>query len=216
MRARIPSWTVFGAACLALFALFLTLRAFLSGGAEVAAADLNGLHGRGELKLARHVFAPPPKLPDPPPGHLTQLQRIRLALAPEISAHKVDATQTTTKIKITVGDLVPFASGQATVKPQFRPIAKRIAEVLEKEPGAISIIGHTDNVKLQATSRFSSNWQLSMERAKAVANVLRPDLSDPSRIEVDGKADEAPIASNKTAEGRALNRRVEIMLARSD
>lgn len=216
MRVQIPLWTVFGATSLALFALFITLRALLSGGAEAAAADLNGLNGRGELKLARHVFAPPPKLPDPPPGQLTQLQRIRLALAPEISAHKVDASQTTTKIKITVGDLVPFASGQATIKPQFRPIAKRIAEVLEKEPGAISIIGHTDNIKLQATSRFSSNWQLSIERAKAVAAVLRPDLSDPSRIEVDGRADEEPVASNDTAQGRALNRRVEVMLARSD
>jgi type VI secretion system protein ImpK len=216
MRVRVPLWTVFGAAGLVLFALFITLRALLSGGAEVAAADLNGLHARGELKLARHVFAPPPKPPAPPSGKLTQLQRIRLALAPEIAAGKVDAAQTTTKIRIIVGDLVPFASGQATLKSQFLPIAKRIAEVLEKEPGAISVIGHTDNVKLQRTSPFASNWQLSVERAKAVANVLRPGLSDPGRIEIDGKADYEPVASNDTAQGRAQNRRVEIMLARSD
>lgn len=215
-RVRVPLWTVFGAAGLVLFAFFLTLRALLSGGAEVAAAELNGLHPRGELKLARHVFAPPPQPPAPPPGHLTQLQRIRLALAPEIAAGKVDAAQTTTKIRIIVGDLVPFASGQATLKSQFLPIAKRIAEVLEKEPGAISVIGHTDNVKLQRTSPFASNWQLSVERAKAVAKVLRPGLSDPGRIEIDGKADYEPVASNDTAEGRAQNRRVEVMLARSD
>jgi type VI secretion system protein ImpK len=144
------------------------------------------------------------------------LQRIRLALAPEIAAGKVDAAQTTTKIRIIVGDLVPFASGQATLKSQFLPIAKRIAEVLEKEPGAISVIGHTDNVKLQRTSPFASNWQLSVERAKAVANVLRPRLSDSIRIEIDGKADYEPVASNDTVQGRAQNRRVEIMLARSD
>jgi type VI secretion system protein ImpK len=216
MGARVPLWTVFGVAGLALFGFFLTLRALLSGGAEVAAADLNGLHSRGELKLVRHVFAPPPTPPAPPPDKLTQLQRIRLALAPEIAAGKVDAVQTTTKIKIIVGDLVPFASGQATLKSQFLPIAKRIAAVLEKEPGAISVIGHTDNVKLQRTSPFASNWQLSMERAKAVANVLRPGLSDAGRIEIDGKADYEPVASNDTAQGRAQNRRVEVMLARSD
>ena len=88
--------------------------------------------------------------------------------------------------------------------------------MLEKEPGAISVIGHTDNIKLQSTSQFSSNWQLSVERAKAVAKVLRPGLSDPSRVEVDGKADYEPVASNDTVQGRAQNRRVEIMLARGD
>jgi type VI secretion system protein ImpK len=213
---RVPFWTVLGAAALGLFALFITLRALLSGGADLAAADLNALNGHGELKLVRHMFAPPPKPPEPPPGRLTQLQRIRLALAPEIAAKKVDATQTATKIKIIVGDLVLFASGEANVKPQFQPIAKRIAETLEKEPGAISVTGHTDNVKLQPASPFASNWNLSMARAKAVAAMLKPGLSDPSRIEVDGKGDEQPVASNATPEGRAQNRRVEITLARSD
>ncbi|HXW72972.1 MAG TPA: type VI secretion system protein TssL, long form [Methylocella sp.] len=216
MRVRVPFWTVFSAATLLLFTLFLTLRTLLSGGAEVAAADLMGLHSRGEIKLAGHPTAPPPEPPPPPPNKLTQLQRIRLALAPEIAAGKVDATQTATKIKIIVSDLVPFDSGQATLRSQFLPIAKQIAETLEKEPGAISVIGHTDNVKLSRTSPFSSNWQLSMERAKAVANVLRLGLSDPSRIEIDGRADYEPLASNDTAQGRAQNRRVEIMLARSD
>ncbi|VTZ24111.1 putative outer membrane lipoprotien (fragment) [Methylocella tundrae] len=69
---------------------------------------------------------------------------------------------------------------------------------------------------MQPTSPFASNWALSMARAKAVAAVLKPGLSDVSRIEVDGKADEQPIASNATPQGRAQNRRVEIMLARSD
>ncbi|ACK51283.1 type IV / VI secretion system protein, DotU family [Methylocella silvestris BL2] len=216
MRARIPFWAIASLAALCLFGLFITLRMLLTGAADVAAADLNGLIGRGDLKLVRHNFAPPPKPPEPPPGKLTQLQRIRLALAPEIAAKKVDATQTATKIRIIVGDLVLFPSGQANVKPQFEPIAKRIAQTLEKEPGAITIVGHTDNVKLQATSPFDSNWTLSMARAKAVAAVLKPGLSEPARIEVDGKADEQPIAPNDTPAGRAQNRRVEIMLARSD
>jgi type VI secretion system protein ImpK len=216
LRTRVPVWAVAAAAALSLFVLFLTLRGLLSGGAEAASTGLNGLNTGGQLQLVRQMFTPPPKPPEPPPGHLTQLQRIRAALAPEIAAKKVDAVQTTTKIKIIVGDLVLFGSGQATVKQQFEPIAKRIAETLQKEPGGITIVGHTDNIKLQPASPFASNWALSMARAKAVANILQQGLSDPGRIEVDGKADQQPIASNDTAQGRALNRRVEIMLARED
>jgi type VI secretion system protein ImpK len=218
-RLRIPVWAVMGVAALGLFGLFITLRVLLSQGAEVAAAELAQLHGQGEMKIEHRVFAAPPPVPvphpPPEPAKLTQLQRIRAALAPEISAGKVDASQTATKIVITVGDLVLFPSGQATVKRDFEPIAKRIGETLEKEPGTISIIGHTDNVKLNVASRFTSNWQLSMERAKAVVNMLKPALSQPERLTADGRGDEAPVAPNTTPEGRAKNRRVELMLART-
>jgi len=216
-RVRIPTWAIFAVTLLGLFGLFITLRMLLNQGADVAAAELAQLHAQGEMKLEHRIFAPRPVPPPPPaPERLTQLQRIRAALGPEIKAGKVDATQTATKIVIIVGDLVLFPSGQATVKPDFAPIAKRIAEVLEKEPGTISVIGHTDNVKLNAASRFSSNWQLSMERAKAVAAILKPALSDPKRIEADGRGEDNPIAPNTTPEGRAKNRRVELLLARSE
>jgi len=216
-RVRVPTWAIYAVTLLGLFGLFITLRIWLNQGAELAAAELGDLHGKGEVKLEHRIFAPRPVAPPPPPvERITQLQRIRAALDPEIKAGKVDAKQTATKIVIIVGDLVLFPSGQATVKPDFLPIAKRIAETLEKEPGTISIIGHTDNVKLNPASRFSSNWQLSMERAKAVAAILKPIISDPKRIESDGRGDENPIAPNTTPEGRAKNRRVELLLARSE
>ncbi|WP_374309058.1 type VI secretion system protein TssL, long form [Methylocella sp.] len=216
LRSAVPLWSLAALAALAMFGLYVTLRILLSGSADAAASDLSGLLGRGEIRLVRQNLAPPPPPPPPEPGKLTQLQRIRLALAPEIAARKVDATQTATRIKIIVGDLAAFASGKADVKPAFQPIAARIAETLQKEPGPISIVGHTDNVKLQKTSPFASNWELSMARAKAVAALVRKGISDPARVEVDGKADEQPIASNDTPAGRALNRRVELSLARSD
>jgi type VI secretion system protein ImpK len=101
------------------------------------------------------------------------------------------------------------------VLASFKPIGQRIAEVLEKEPGRINIVGHTDNVKLNATSRFKDNQDLSMERARAVAAELKGKISDPSRLSVSGKGDTQPIADNKTAEGRALNRRVDLTLDRT-
>ena len=64
--------------------------------------------------------------------------------------------------------------------------------------------------------RFPSNFELSVERAKAVAAVLKPGLTDPSRVEIEGKGPDVPIASNTTPEGRAKNRRVEIFIERSE
>ncbi len=93
-------------------------------------------------------------------------------------------------------------------------MAAKIAAILDKEPGRIRVIGHTDNTSIK-TVRFPSNWHLSMERAKAVAALLQQGLTDPNRIDVDGKGPDVPIASNTTPEGRAKNRRVEVMIGRT-
>ena len=143
------------------------------------------------------------------------MQRIRTALAAEIAAGQADASQTASKIVIRVGDLVLFPSGQATLFKAFDIMGAKIAAALDKEPKSIKVIGHTDNVKLSSVSRFPSNLQLSIERAKAVADVLKRGLTESGRVQV-GRADEEPIASNDTKEGRAKNRRVDILLERED
>jgi type VI secretion system protein ImpK len=100
--------------------------------------------------------------------------------------------------------------------PQFLPVAKRIGEIIEKEVGPLRIVGHTDNVALSLANRFQSNFQLSIERAKAVAALVQPQLAQPDRLTVDGKGPDKPIASNATADGRAKNRRVEVLVKRID
>jgi type VI secretion system protein ImpK len=77
------------------------------------------------------------------------------------------------------------------------------------------VVGYTDNSPIK-TVRFPSNWHLSIERAKAVATLLKQGLTDPTRIDVDGKGSDVPIASNATPEGRAKNRRVEVMIGRTN
>jgi type VI secretion system protein ImpK len=125
------------------------------------------------------------------------------------------ADQTTSFIVIRVCNLILFESGKATVLDQFKPVAARLAVTLEKEPGKIRVVGHTDNTPIGST-RFPSNYALSLERAKAAAAVLKQGLTDPNRVEVDGKAADSPIDTNSTPEGRANNRRVEIFIARSE
>uniref|UniRef100_UPI0013DB2A52 OmpA family protein n=1 Tax=Serratia marcescens TaxID=615 RepID=UPI0013DB2A52 len=72
--------------------------------------------------------------------------------------------------------------------------------VLEHQAGPIKVIGHSDSTRI-ATARFPSNWHLSVERAQAVANLIRPGLTQPQRVEVDGKGADQPIGSNDTNEG---------------
>ena len=125
------------------------------------------------------------------------------------------ADQTTSFIVIRVCNLILFDSGKATLLDAFRPVAARLAATLEKEPGKIRVVGHTDNTPI-SSARFPSNYALSLERAKAVAAVLKQGLSDPNRVDVEGKAADVPIDTNSTPEGRANNRRVEIFIARSE
>jgi len=215
---QVPAWAAWGVAGLLLFGTYVLLRMLLSGGSDVAIEHLRAMHSQEPVTLERRIFAEPVKPPPPvtEPVRITQLQRIRAGLAQEISAGLVDATQSQTRIILRVGNLVLFPSGKATVLREFEHIGTRIAGVLDKEPRRLKIIGHTDNEPLASTSRFSSNLDLSRERAKAVAAVLKGKLSDPNRMDVEGRADEEPLASNDTKEGRAKNRRVEIMLERDD
>lgn len=212
---RVPMWVAFALSGAGLAALFFALRALLGGSADAATEAVRTMHGDGKIDIQRRIYQPPPPPPPPPPNVLTQLQRIRKELAPEIAARQLNAEQDATRIYIRIADKILFASGKADVIDKFKPVATRIAEVLNKEPGAIHVTGHTDNVKLNRTSRFKDNFELSVERAKAVSEVISPKLTDPKRIDIAGKADQQPIGDNATPEGRALNRRVEISLDRT-
>jgi type VI secretion system protein ImpK len=202
MRARIPFSAIAGVVGLALVAVFFTLRAFLSDGADIATAAVRKLGGTGEIRLARPESVPPPLTP-------------KGAVCPTELPSGVTCKAAGGSLTFSVESEVLFDSGQAVLKKDFVETAAALATFLDKEAGAIRVVGHTDNVKLRKTSPFASNWELSMERAKAVATVLKPKLSDPSRLETDGRGDEEPVASNETKDGRARNRRVEIKLARS-
>jgi type VI secretion system protein ImpK len=215
-RARVPVWMVAAVVAALLMASYFTLRMLLSARSENAAEVALALHPGDPIELKRRVIAPPPPPPPPPPpDRITQLQRIRNALAAEHLACVMTADQTGSFIIIRVCDLVLFEPGQATVLDAFRPVAARVAATLDKEPGHIKVVGHTDTTPIR-TVRFPSNFELSVERAKAVAAVLKRGLADSNRVDIEGKGPDVPIASNATPEGRAKNRRVEIFIERSE
>jgi chemotaxis protein MotB len=111
-------------------------------------------------------------------------------------------------------DRILFDSGQATLRPIGLPLLGEIANLLNvdrREP--IVVEGHTDNVPI-STAEFPSNWELSTARATTVVRYLTTQGINRTRLSAAGYADLHPIASNATDAGRALNRRVEIVLQR--
>jgi type VI secretion system protein ImpK len=209
-RLRVPIWIVASITGALLLALYVILLALLSGGSDALAGAIATLHPTDRIDIARRVIAPPPP-PPPPPPPTAQLPRIKRELADEC----ITVTQAASVIVIRLCALALFDSGKADVRDGFRPAAARIAKLLDQEKGFIKIVGHTDNEPIKSV-RFPTNWHLSVERAKAIGALLKKGLKDPDRVQVDGKGAEVPVASNASADGRAKNRRVEILIPRSD
>ncbi|MET0093354.1 MAG: OmpA family protein, partial [Sedimenticola sp.] len=109
-----------------------------------------------------------------------------------------------------------FPSGTDRLNPGFYDVMDRISEAVVNSPGRVVVAGHTDNIPIR-TERFRSNWELSSARAVTVLQALlqNPNV-DAGRLVVEGHADSKPLESNDSAEGRAKNRRVELVIERAD
>jgi type VI secretion system protein ImpK len=103
-----------------------------------------------------------------------------------------------------------FAPGGAQPVPEVQALLGRIAGALDKVPGGIVVAGHADATP--AGTRYASNAELSAARAAAAARLMAPALGDAKRLSSEGRGDGEPLAPNDTAENRAKNRRVTIVL----
>ena len=211
----IPLWAIASVLLAVLAGLYMLLRIFIGGEADEVADTLVHFHPGGPVEISRATFVPMPP-PAPTQATLTQLQRIRGVLAPEIEQQLVGVDPAGESIVIRISNLLLFDSGQADVKPAFAALARRIGEALDKEPGNIRVVGHTDNVRPKASSRFKSNYDLSVKRAQSVAGILMGHLQNKQRLEVSGKGEDEPVTSNATREGQAQNRRVELAIPKEE
>lgn len=115
---------------------------------------------------------------------------------------------------VTIRDSILFDPGKATIKPEYNKIASELAAVLVSDPArSVVITGHTDNVP-QTGPEFASNWELSVMRAVNFLKVLVNSNSELDRVyfSAKGYGEYKAIAPNNTAEGRAKNRRVEVLI----
>jgi chemotaxis protein MotB len=142
----------------------------------------------------------------------TLRSELQEALHGEIARHQVSLYRDSEGLVISLREFGFFDSGSATIKPQALPALDRIASILAIRTCRLSIEGHTDNVPIH-TALMNSNWELSTARATELIRMLIVGHGfDPARLSAAGYAEYHPIASNLTAQGRAQNRRVDIVI----
>ena len=118
------------------------------------------------------------------------------------------------KVYISMENKLLFESGSWYVGAQGKQAVKQLGNVLAENPEiSVLIEGHTDNVPYKGNEQLSGNWDLSAKRATAIVNILRENTSiHPENLTAAGRGEFAPIASNDTQNGKAKNRRIEVVL----
>lgn len=200
---------------------FRSLGIFPSGGRQPSAGGVSGLApGSGSVSgadeaampmsivMGEEVFSPARVKDD-----LEHLHReLTQTLSNQVATHTVSIHMGRDGLVISLREAGFFASGSATPKPETLATLKQIAAALSLTPYDLRVEGHTDNVPIH-TTEFDSNWELSTARATRIARIfLELKAMLPERISAAGYAEFHPVAANGTAEGRAENRRVDLVV----
>jgi chemotaxis protein MotB len=157
----------------------------------------------------------PKKLPKEEPKTVelgASLKLLAETLAPEIKAGRIQVSMEGRGLVISFTQAALFPSGADVISTDAYAGLEKVSSAISKIPNPVRLEGHTDSNPIR-TSRFQDNWELSAARSIAILNILTERFNVPhSRLSVAGYADVAPIASNDTEEGRAKNRRVDIVI----
>ncbi len=156
---------------------------------------------------------------DAPPDSVIELmpslERLNNELATEIKEGKLEVRLEPRGLVISLRQSAFFSSGTDVMDESNLPAIKKLAELIATLPNSIQIEGHTDSIPIH-NDRFKSNWELSCARAIAVLETFCGTYQlNRQRFSVVGRADTVPIASNETPEGRARNRRVDVVILNS-
>jgi type VI secretion system protein ImpK len=204
---RIPAW--------AMIALALALLGIIYGAFSFSLLQkaeplyILSTTGTEENLIPARSLAPPPlrQIEEPAPERFS----LKIFLKPEIDRGEVAVNEHPDRTIVLIKGDGLFDSGSELIESKYQPVLSRIGEGLENTNGRIKVTGHSDNVPI-STRRFPSNRSLSQARADEVMTFLADFVSDTNRMSALGMADQQPIASNDSAEGRKENRRVEIIV----
>ena len=172
-----------------------------AAGTETTAIPINIVMGEDVLAPARVK------------SDLEQLGReLQQALSNQVATHTVSIQMGRDGLIISLREAGFFASGSATPQPQTLDTLRQISVSLGRAPYELRIEGHTDNIPIH-NGEFDSNWELSTARATNIARILLDLKAMPAdRLSAAGYAEFHPIADNNTADGRAQNRRVDLVV----
>ena len=197
-----------------------TVREVLGGTVDNKGQGNAQFRGPGGVQRMKHPPREEPKDDAPPkmPSNavaaelVPSLQYLSKELEDAIKAGKIEVHLEPRGLVISLRQAAFFPSGEDAIAPDTYPTIQKIAETIQKLPNAVRLEGHTDSIPIHS-ARFDSNWDLSAERAIAMMKLLTRNFGlDKDRFAVAGYADTVPVDTNDTPEGRAHNRRVDIVI----
>jgi chemotaxis protein MotB len=138
--------------------------------------------------------------------------QLRKVLAPEINKKVVEISATREGLVVSLREIGFYVSGSANLRASSEGAIDRLATILQARPESLRIEGHTDDVRIH-NGRFESNWELSTARASELIKLFITRYGfTPRRLSAAGYAEFHPVAPNTTPDGRARNRRVDIVI----
>jgi len=207
-----PVWIAIAATAALLGGGFIGLSHALSRDTERLIGQLSVLTPGGVATLDRTA---PPVVAPPVVDDQEELKRVAGFLTAEIEEGLVSVFQDANTITVRMKGAGMFPSGSPQVRPEFSVALGRVADALNSTKGPVIVAGHADNIAPGAGARFPTNMALSLARAESVSAMIAEKVDDAARLKPEGRSDKEPIASNDTREGRAENRRIEILLVRT-
>jgi len=205
LERYVPLWVLGAGLGLLLVIVFIGFRLSLSNAIEPVYQQLNTL-GRDSLLIVPKQRYVPEVEPVKSPGLAT-------LLATELGAGQITLDDQPDSNRLVIQGDGLFRSGSVIIEDKHRPLLERIGQALKQVPGRVLVVGHTDNIPMRSV-RFNSNWDLSRQRAAAVAELLAGITGTNGRFFAEGRADTEPLVPNDSAVNRARNRRVEIIVSR--
>lgn len=213
-RFIVPIWVMAALAVVVATAIYVGFSMSLSSQAVELTALARGLPPANRAELVRAA----PKADTPP------VEVVDFSLLPEFQAKAPKNLRAALKGKesVSLARLVIqatspelFQSSRPTLTDGFEPLIAAVAQVIVDNQdliGNITVVGHTDSVPLQRSNPLSTNQRLSEARAETIAELLVQHGVPQERVKAEGRAENEPIGDNATREGRAQNRRVEVLI----
>jgi chemotaxis protein MotB len=203
-----------------LFAFFTALYAVTSSDPgklpTVAASMREAVSGGNGVLTGEKPLEPVDGLSPSTPSSGVRPPDIRAALERELrddlAARRLELIEDRRGLVIAIPEAFSFGNGSADLSPQAQDLMLRVGTVLKDAPNGVRVEGHTDNTPIR-TTQFASNWELSTARAtRVVAFFVSSSGMPANRLSAAGYSEFHPRADNATAEGRARNRRVDVVI----
>ncbi|HOW74405.1 MAG TPA: type IVB secretion system protein IcmH/DotU [Candidatus Competibacteraceae bacterium] len=209
----VPLWVVAAVATALLLLAYTIFSWLLNSASDPVFTAMGGIRDETVAMVRRGgvTATAAPVKPQAQENRLRVSQDLRKFLDPQIRQGLIDVIDDADKTTIRIRGDGLFDSGSANIKSAFLPLLTQIGQELNTVQGKVLVTGHSDNVPIN-TLQFPSNWHLSKARADSVVKLLAAVNNNPGRFISEGRADTEKVATNNTPQGRAQNRRVDIIL----